>query len=75
MTEHFNVWWWDKDGGQHKELTSVEAKHAMQAVKRLTTGPASVLGIVERVIITDNGDCINFEWTKAAGVTFPRREQ
>ena len=75
MTDLFNVFWWDRDGGQHKELSNVEVMPAMQACKRLTQGPASVLGIVERVIITDTGDCCVFEWIKDIGVTFPRKPE
>ena len=43
----------------------------MHACRRLTHGPASVFGFVERVITTDGGDCICFEWKKDIGVTWP----
>ena len=36
---------------------------------RLTHGPASVLGMVDRVIITDGGDMMCFEWTKQEGLS------
>lgn len=39
------------------------------------TRPAARLGIIERVIITDNGDCIVFEWLYGHGVTFPPRDR
>jgi len=29
--------------------------------------------MVKRVIITDGGDCINFEWKKGEGIVFPPR--
>jgi len=74
MSELFNVFWWDRDGGQHKELSFVEAMPAMKACARLTQGPASVLGIVDRVIITDSSDCTCFEWIKGKGITFPTKE-
>lgn len=70
--KRFSVYWWDKDGGQHLEMQFVSAERAIRAVERLTKGPAAaILGMVNRVIITDSGDCINFEWKKGEGITFP----
>jgi hypothetical protein len=66
----FSVYWWDRAGNQHEEHCGVDAKTAVTAAKRLAHGPASVLGIVSRVIITDGVNCINFEWKKGEGVTF-----
>lgn len=74
MSAEFSVWWWDRDDGQHRELSFVEAEPAMHAVRRLTTGPAALMGIVQRVIITDGGDCTCFEWLKDKGVTFPKEK-
>jgi len=71
MTNEFSVYWWDRDGGQHEELRFVDGERAVSACHRLTHGPASVFGFVERVIITDGGDCCCFEWKKEIGVTWP----
>lgn len=71
--DKFSVYWWDKNGFQHEELRFVGAAEAMQAVRRLTTGPAIALGAVRRVIVTDDGDFCNFEW-KDGRVTFDGRE-
>ena len=71
----FSVFWWDRDGGQHRELSFVEVLPAMKACKRLTQGPAAMMGIVERVIITDGGDFTCFEWIKDVGITFPRKPE
>jgi len=73
--DEFSVFWWDKDGGQHRELSFVEAEPAMRAVKRLTSGPAFMLGIVKRIVVTDGGDCCVFEWIKDVGITFPRKPE
>lgn len=70
MADEFSVYWWDRDGGQHQELRCVDARTAVERAHHLATGPASMLGIVERVIITDGGDFTNFEWKKSEGVTF-----
>jgi hypothetical protein len=67
--ERFNVFWWDTDGAQYNELSSVGAEQAVSAAKRMADGPASALGFVQRIIITDSGDCCNFEWIKGKGVT------
>jgi len=71
MTDEFSVYWWDRDGGQHEELRFVGELDAVKASHRLACGPHSVLGFVDRVIITDGGDCICFEWKKELGVTWP----
>ena len=70
IDDTFNVFWWDSQGNQYSELSSVSAEQAVNAAKRLADGPVSLLGIVERIIITDSGDCCNFEWIKGKGVTF-----
>ena len=66
--ERFNVYWWDMSDGQHTELRNVTADEATNAVVRLTKGPGSF--VIKRCIITDSGDCINFEWIEGK-VTFP----
>lgn len=71
MENEFSVYWWDRDGGQHDELRFVGPEQAVKASYRLTQGPAAMMGIVERVIITDGGDCTAFEWKKDLGVVWP----
>jgi hypothetical protein len=66
----FNVYWWDRDGGQHEELRGVDAERAVLAAKRLCAGPAATLGVVARVIVTDGDDFCNFEWRRGEGVIF-----
>lgn len=72
MSDHqFSVYWWDRNGARHHELSWGRAEQAVSAVKRLTAGPASILGIVHRVIITDGGDCTTLEWKIGEGFTYP----
>ena len=71
MTGEFTVWWWDASDGQHKELSFVDAQRAVEAAHRLCKGPAALLGMVKRVIITDGGDYTNFEWKHGEGITYP----
>ena len=75
MSEEFSVIWWDADGGQHDELRFVDGEKAVSACHRLTHGPAAMLGIVDRVIITDGGDCTCFEWKKELGLVWPTPEK
>lgn len=49
----------------------VDAEEAVDAAKHYTSNVAAKLGIVRRVIITDGGDCTNFEWKFGVGVTYP----
>ena len=48
---------------------------AVTTAKRLTESLGGRLGTTERVIITDGGDCIAFEWRHEEGVVFPSREE
>jgi hypothetical protein len=62
MRDEFSVHWWDRDGGYHEELRLASAKAALQALRRLTVGPTAMLGMVQRVMITDGDHYCNYEW-------------
>jgi hypothetical protein len=49
----------------------VTAQEAVETARHYTSNVAVKLGIVERVIITDGGDCCVFEWKKGEGITWP----
>jgi hypothetical protein len=53
----------------------VTAEAAVDAAKHYTSSVGAKFGFVERVIITDGGDHICFEWMKGKGITFPPRDQ
>lgn len=55
----------------------VNLEQAQKTVDRVLLGPAAKIMqvIYERVIITDGGDSIVFEWKRGQGVTWPTREQ
>lgn len=42
----------------------VSAKEAVDAALHYTNNVATKMGIIERVIITDGGDCTVWEWKK-----------
>ena len=49
----------------------VSAEEAIEAFKAYTTNVAARIGMTQRVIITDGGDCCNAEWKYGEGYTFP----
>lgn len=48
----------------------VGAEEAVKAAKHYCTSVGAQLGTTRRVIITDGGDCINFEWQFGKGITY-----
>lgn len=69
----FSVYWYDNHQVQYEEKRFVTIRQAMEAFDRLTGGPASILGVVQRCIITDGGDVIEREW-KNGKITFPHAQ-
>jgi hypothetical protein len=49
----------------------VGAEEAVEAAFFYTSNVAARMGITERVIITDGGDCTVFEWLKGKGIVYP----
>jgi hypothetical protein len=70
----FSLYWWDPEDYCHEEMRFVDAETAMKRAANLARGPASLLGIVKRIIITDGGDCTNFEWKHGEGIVFPPQQ-
>jgi hypothetical protein len=71
LTSEFSVYWWDAEDGYHAELRFVTAKKAMDRAASLAKGPAAMIGVVRRIIITDGGDCTVFDWIHGTGVVWP----
>lgn len=59
-----------EDGSAEYVRRWVGAEEAVRAARHYTSSVAAKAGITRRVIITDGGDCINFEWQYGKGVTF-----
>lgn len=49
----------------------VSAEEAMNAAVHYCTSVAAKADLTRRVILTDGGDCITFEWRHDTGVIFP----
>jgi hypothetical protein len=67
----FSVCQFFVDGSYEYVRRWVSAEEAMSAAKHYTTCVGARIGTTVRVIITDAGDCICFEWERGKGVTFP----
>ncbi len=70
MSDTYSVCQFFEDGSYEYVRRNVEPEEAVKAAKHYTSSVAAKLGVTRRVIITDGGDCINFEWQYGKGVTF-----
>ena len=66
----FSVWQFFEDGTNEQVRSDVSVAEAMLAVEHYTDNVAAKIGVTRRVIVVDDGDCINFEWKYGEGVTF-----
>lgn len=69
--ETFSVTQFFPDETYETVRSHVTAEEAMKAFVYYTDNVASRLGTTRRVIITDSGDEINYEWQFGKGITFP----
>jgi hypothetical protein len=72
--DEFSVYQFFEDGNYEAIKRFVSAEEAIKTAKFYTTNVAAQCGLTKRVIITDGGDCISFEWTHGKGVTFPHAQ-
>ncbi len=72
--ELFNVVQFFPDETYEYVRTNVPAEEAVNAFKHYCTSVGARIGTTHRVIITDQGDCINAEWIHGQGVVFPKKE-
>jgi hypothetical protein len=66
----FSVTQFFKDGTHETVRQFVSAEEAVTTFDHYTSNVASRIGITSRVIITDGGDCICFEWQHGRGITY-----
>lgn len=66
----FSVCQFFEDGSYEYVRRFVDAEEAVKTARHYTTNVAAKLGLTKRVIITDGGDCTNFEWKFGEGVVF-----
>jgi hypothetical protein len=73
-TGEFSVWIFYKDGYHFSDWRWLDGEKALLKAQELTRRPVMLLGMVERIIITDGEDFTVFEWKPKQGVTFPKSE-
>lgn len=71
MDGEYSVCQFFPDGSYEYYVRNVDAETAVKKARALTLSVGGRIGTTRRVIITDDGDCINFEWQFGEGVTFP----
>lgn len=69
-TGEFSVCQFFASGESEYVRRNVDAKTAVEAAHHYCTSVGAQIGTTTRVIITDSGDCTNFEWIFGKGVTF-----
>ena len=70
----FSVYQFFPDGTYEAVLRYVPLEEAAKRAIGLTTTVGARIGTTRRVIITDGGDCVCFEWEFEKGITFPSKE-
>lgn len=70
-TPEYSVYQFFLDGSYEMLCHFVLAEPAARIFAGATTSLGAQLGTTQRVIITDGGDCIVFEWVYGKGITFP----
>lgn len=65
----YSVWWWDTAGEKHAAARFITATSAIKLVFRLTNNP-----LTKRVILTDHGNIIVYEWFDGRTVYPPSKE-
>lgn len=68
--DEFSVCQFFEDESYEYVRRFVSAKEAVEAAKHYCTSIGAQLGTTRRVIITDGGDSINFEWQFGKGITY-----
>lgn len=72
--ELFNVVQYFENDSYEYVRRNVTAEEAGEAFTHYTSSVAVKLGIVKKVVITDQGDEINAEWVYGKGLVFPTKE-
>ena len=71
MTAEFSVYQYFVDGSCERLAHYVEIEEALRLLKHYTTSVGARIGTTRRVIMTDGGDCLAFEWLYGQGVVYP----
>ena len=75
MNDEFSVYQFFKDDQSECVKQFVGPQEATECAAQLIRSVGARMGITQRVIITDGGDCTNFMWEHVKGVVYPTPEQ
>lgn len=64
-----------EDGSYEYVRRFVDADEASRATSHYCTSVGAKMGITKRVIVTDGGDCICFEWKFGEGIIYPPKPE
>ena len=74
MNGEFSVYQFFADELGHELVASfIDADSAVKLAAQLARSLGGRLGTTVRIIITDGGDCVCFEWRFGQGVVYPIR--
>ena len=72
MNETFSVCQFFEDGSYEYVRRFVVMEEAIKAAIHYSTSVAARMGVTVRVIITDAGDSIVWEWRRGEGIVWPQ---
>lgn len=73
--KEFSVYQWFMDGSYESVTRFVAVNDAFRVAVALSNSVGGRIGTTVRVIITDGGDCIVWEWMFGKGLVFPPPEE
>lgn len=68
----FSVVQWFPNGQYEYVRRWVSAEEASMAFRHYISSVGAKLGTTTEVRVTDGGDCVNMEWIRNMGITFPK---
>jgi hypothetical protein len=74
LTATFSTYQWFMDGSYECVKQFVPLREAMTSARSLSRSVGGRVGTTVRIIITDGGDLIVWEWKHGQGVVFPTPE-
>lgn len=75
MSNEFSVCIFFEDGSYSYEQRYVPLERAMTSAQHHSASVGAKLGMTKRVIITDGGDSIVYEWKFGEGIVWPTKEE
>lgn len=75
MNTEFSVYQFFIDGSQETVHRFITARQAIMTVKGLMESIGGRIGTTQRIIITDGGDYIVWEWQFGKGIVFDAKEK